>query len=204
MPKVVASEQQRRILDFDRSTTMRVYATAADKRAVVVKEDDLLTEPDIQVNPVKASKALYTEHKTWFDKACFKVRDISNMSNIMTSMRANKRKFVKVEKGEMKRTNGLRPVLWGFVDLEAFDVETFSGAEWRSSKRLVDSAAACAKQWIIASPDIDMAFLKGQTSQGLAEAAGGKARVARFAWPPGSAPALRSAPGVVHCDASRH
>eukprot|EP00959_Pyramimonas_sp_CCMP1952_P087538 1831563-Pyramimonas_sp.AAC.1 len=37
---------------------MRVYATAAAKRAAVVKEDDLLTKADLQANPVNASTAL--------------------------------------------------------------------------------------------------------------------------------------------------
>eukprot|EP00959_Pyramimonas_sp_CCMP1952_P317214 6639197-Pyramimonas_sp.AAC.1 len=53
MSKVVLSEQQRMILDADRVTTMRVYVTAAAKRAVVVKEDDLLAKADIQANPDK-------------------------------------------------------------------------------------------------------------------------------------------------------
>eukprot|EP00959_Pyramimonas_sp_CCMP1952_P129949 2717657-Pyramimonas_sp.AAC.1 len=51
--RVVLSEQQHRIFDFDRVTTMRVYVTAAAKRTAVVKEDDLLTKADIQANPVK-------------------------------------------------------------------------------------------------------------------------------------------------------
>eukprot|EP00959_Pyramimonas_sp_CCMP1952_P094323 1973056-Pyramimonas_sp.AAC.2 len=133
MPEVVLSQQRRRILDFDRVTTMRVYATAADKRTVVVKEDDLLTKPDVHVNPVKVSKALYTELKTWFGTEFFKVQDISKKSNIMISMCANIWTLVKDENGEMERTNGMRPVLWGFMDLEVFDVEAFSGAERRSS-----------------------------------------------------------------------
>eukprot|EP00959_Pyramimonas_sp_CCMP1952_P043418 908058-Pyramimonas_sp.AAC.2 len=66
MSKVVLSEQQHGILDSDRVATMRVYATAAAKRAAVVMGDDLLTMPDVQANPVKVSKALYTELKTWF------------------------------------------------------------------------------------------------------------------------------------------
>ena len=65
------------LLDVDRVTTMRVYVSATAKRAVVVKEDDLLTKADIQANPVKVSKALYTELKTWFDNKCFNMQDIS-------------------------------------------------------------------------------------------------------------------------------
>eukprot|EP00959_Pyramimonas_sp_CCMP1952_P104089 2175711-Pyramimonas_sp.AAC.1 len=53
MSRVVLSEQQRRMLDFDIVTNMRVYLAAAAKRAVVVKEDDLLAKADVQTNPVK-------------------------------------------------------------------------------------------------------------------------------------------------------
>eukprot|EP00959_Pyramimonas_sp_CCMP1952_P100182 2095104-Pyramimonas_sp.AAC.1 len=74
MSKVILSEQQHLILHADRLTTMRVYVTAAAERAAVVKEDDLLTKVGIQVDPDKGSKALYTELKTWFDNACFKLQ----------------------------------------------------------------------------------------------------------------------------------
>eukprot|EP00959_Pyramimonas_sp_CCMP1952_P336819 7052888-Pyramimonas_sp.AAC.1 len=63
----------------------------------------------------------------------------------------------------MERTIRLRLVLRGPMDLEAFDVETFSGTARRSSQMLPASTAACNKQWIAASLDIDMAFLKGLT-----------------------------------------
>eukprot|EP00959_Pyramimonas_sp_CCMP1952_P305543 6393743-Pyramimonas_sp.AAC.1 len=61
MSKVVLSEQQHMILDADWVTTMRAYVTAVAKRAVVVKEDDHLARAGSQANPVKASKALFTE-----------------------------------------------------------------------------------------------------------------------------------------------
>eukprot|EP00959_Pyramimonas_sp_CCMP1952_P467417 9491575-Pyramimonas_sp.AAC.1 len=64
MSKVVLSEQQHMILDADRVTTMRVHVIAAAKRAVVVKENDLLAKGGIQANPEKVHKALYTELKT--------------------------------------------------------------------------------------------------------------------------------------------
>eukprot|EP00959_Pyramimonas_sp_CCMP1952_P217621 4551600-Pyramimonas_sp.AAC.1 len=64
MSKVLSSEQQHMILDADRVITMRVYVIAAAKRAVVVQGDDLLAKADIQANPDKVSKALYTELET--------------------------------------------------------------------------------------------------------------------------------------------
>eukprot|EP00959_Pyramimonas_sp_CCMP1952_P332831 6969665-Pyramimonas_sp.AAC.1 len=72
----------------------------------------------------------------------------------------------------MERLIILRLVLRGFMGLEAFDVEAFSGRARRSRQRLLANAATCNKQWIIASLDIDMAFLKGLAYQELAEATG--------------------------------
>eukprot|EP00959_Pyramimonas_sp_CCMP1952_P126022 2635196-Pyramimonas_sp.AAC.1 len=85
MSKVVLSEHQRMILYADRVTTMRVYVTAAAKRAVVVKEDDLLAKADIQVNHDKVPQALFSELKTWFDNTCFNLQEIATASDIMTS-----------------------------------------------------------------------------------------------------------------------
>eukprot|EP00959_Pyramimonas_sp_CCMP1952_P443619 9287120-Pyramimonas_sp.AAC.1 len=84
------------------------------------------------------------------------------------------------------------------MDLEAFDVETCSGTARPSSQRLLASMAACKKQWIIASLDINMAFLKRLTYHELAEATGEKERAVCFTLPPGSATVLRAPPGFEH------
>eukprot|EP00959_Pyramimonas_sp_CCMP1952_P094950 1985675-Pyramimonas_sp.AAC.1 len=118
MSKVVLSEQQRMVLNADRVTTMRVYVTAAAKRAVAVKEDDFIAKADAHANPDKVSKALFTELKTWFDNTCFKVQEIANASNLMASRCVYTWKFVKNDKGEMKRTIRLRLVPRGFMALE--------------------------------------------------------------------------------------
>eukprot|EP00959_Pyramimonas_sp_CCMP1952_P108795 2274921-Pyramimonas_sp.AAC.1 len=77
---------------------MRVYVTAAAKRAAVVKEDDLLAKTDIQANPDTISKTSTLNSRHVIAKA----------SNIMTSRYVCKWKFVKNEKGEMKRIIRLR------------------------------------------------------------------------------------------------
>eukprot|EP00959_Pyramimonas_sp_CCMP1952_P345307 7231507-Pyramimonas_sp.AAC.1 len=89
------------------------------------------------------------------------------------------------------------------MDLEAFDVGTFSGTARRSSQRLLASAAACKKQWVIASLDINMAFLDGLAYQELVEATDEKERVACFTLPPGSATVRRTLPGFERCDESK-
>ena len=79
------------------------------------------------------------------------------------------------------------------MDLDV--VETFSGTARRGSQRLLASTAACNRKWVIASLDIDKAFLKGFTYKELATATGGEERMACFTLPPGSASVLRSLPG---------
>eukprot|EP00959_Pyramimonas_sp_CCMP1952_P137836 2885348-Pyramimonas_sp.AAC.1 len=60
--------------------------------------------------------------------------DLSKASNTMTSIYVYKWKFVKVGTENVKTTR-LRLVLRGFMDTEAFDVETFSGTARRQSQR---------------------------------------------------------------------
>eukprot|EP00959_Pyramimonas_sp_CCMP1952_P180637 3776932-Pyramimonas_sp.AAC.1 len=99
---------------------MRVYVSSAAKRAVVVKEDDILTKADISAHPKEVSEALYTELKVWLDNRCFEMYDLSEASNIMTSRYVYKWKFVNVGTENVKPIR-LRLVLRGFMDTEAFD-----------------------------------------------------------------------------------
>ena len=63
------------------------------------------------------------------------------------------------QKGMWKRIIRMRLVLRGFMDLEAFSLDTFSGTAKRTSQRMLASEAACNKDWSLASLDIDKAFL---------------------------------------------
>ena len=55
----------------------------------------------------------------------------------------------------------MRLCLRGFQDTEAYNVETFAGTASRRSQRMLASEAACNPDWIIASLDVDKAFLNG-------------------------------------------
>eukprot|EP00959_Pyramimonas_sp_CCMP1952_P166932 3488712-Pyramimonas_sp.AAC.1 len=90
------------------------------------------------------------------------------------------------------------------MDLEALGAETFLGSPGRSNQRLLASAAAHKKLWVIASLDINLAFLKALTHQELAEATDEKERVACCILPPGSAIVLRTLPGFENYDESKH
>eukprot|EP00959_Pyramimonas_sp_CCMP1952_P305956 6402547-Pyramimonas_sp.AAC.1 len=117
----------------------------------------------------------------------------------MTSRYVHTWKFVKNGKGEMECTIRLRLVPRGFMDFEDFDVDTFSVTARRSSQRLLASTAACKNQWVTASLDFNVAFLKGLTCQDLAEPTGGTRGVIYFAAWIG-----RALPGFGHYDESKH
>ena len=98
----------------------------------------------------------------------------------------------------------MRLVLRGFMDTEAFSLDTFSGTAKRQSQRILASEAACNSNYIIASLDIDKAFLKGYTYKELAEATGEKERIVCFRLPPGTATILRKFPGFMDYDETKH
>ena len=96
---------------------------------------------------------------------------ISEAKNIMTSRYVAKWKWLQVN-GVWKNVIRIRLVLRGFMDLDAFSLDTFSGTAKRQSQRLLASEAACNEDWILASMDIGKAFLKGYTYNELAKATG--------------------------------
>ena len=75
---------------------------------------------------------------------------------------------------------------------------------WRQSQRILASEAACQKNWIIASLDIDKAFLQGFTHKELADATGEKERMVCFTLPPGSAALFRKFEGFEDYDEFIH
>ena len=137
------------------------------------------------------------------DNSCFKKCLLKDAKNIMTSRYVAKWKWVMLN-GTRTRIIRMRLVLRGFMDLEAFSLDTFSGTARRTSQRLLASEAACHPDWILASLDIDKAFLKGLTYRELAEATGENERIVCFKLPPGSADILRTFPGFEDYDETRH
>jgi len=203
MAPIVLNEEQYAGLQDGDMATMRVYISANVKRAVVVKEDDLLSKSEMWTHAGDVSKATVTELKTWIANTCFKKCLLKDAQNVMTSRYVAKWKWVKVD-GVWKRIIRMRLVLRGFMDLEAFSLDTFSGTAKRTSQRTLASEAACHPDFISASLDIDKAFLKGFTYKELAEATGEKERMVCFRLPPGSATYLRQFPGFEDFDETKH
>ncbi len=184
MAPVVLGEDQYQQLQADEVVTMRVYLSANTKRAVVVKEDDLLNKKELQAHSKEVASATSAELKTWLNNKCFKTCLLKNAQNVMTSRYVAKWKWIKDSFGQWLRIIRMRLCLRGFMDLEAFSLDTFSGTAKRSSQRILASEAACHQDWIIASLDIDKAFLKGFTYKELAEATGEKKERCASHFPP--------------------
>ena len=144
MSKAILDEEV--VLKTDEVVTLRVYHSAAAKRAVVVKEDDLLTKKEIAFHAGEVAKATLQELQTWFDNDCFRKALLKSPDgkpkNIMTSRYVSKWKWVKQPDGTQKKTIRMRLVLRGFMDQEAYSLETFAGTAKRTSQRILASEAA--------------------------------------------------------------
>ena len=159
---------------------MRVYHPVAAKRAVVVKDDDLLTKKELAQHATEIAQATLQELQTWFDNDCFRKALLKQAKKIMTSRYVSKWKWVKQTDGSWKKIIRMRLALRGFMDSEAYSLEVFAGTAKRTSQRILASEAATHKEWILASLDVDKAFLKGFTHKELAEATGEKPRGVYF------------------------
>ena len=133
--------------------TLRVYHSVAAKRAVVVKDDDLLTKKELALHAAEVAKAILQELTTWFDNDCFLKALLKNAKNIMTSRYVSKWKWIKLPDGTWVKIIRMRLVLRGFMDTEASSLDTFAGTAKRTSQRILASEAAVHEDWILASLD---------------------------------------------------
>ncbi len=79
---------------------MRVYISANTKRAVVVKEDDLLNKKELQAHSKEVASATSAELKTWLSNKCFKKCLLKDAHNVMTSRYVAKWKWTKDSLGQ--------------------------------------------------------------------------------------------------------
>ena len=126
----------------------------------MVKDDDLLSKKEWLSHHREVSTATTTEIKTWLDNNCFEKALLKHAKNAMTSRYVAKWKWVKEKDGRWNKIMRMRLVLRGFMDIDAFSLDTFSGTARRTSQRILASEAAAHPDWILASLDIDKAFLK--------------------------------------------
>ena len=106
--------------------TMRIYVSEQAKRAVVIKEDDLLTRKVIEQHTGEVADATHKEISKWLDHKCFETHRLKDAKNLMTSRYVVKWKWIKDPKTESwKRIIRMRLVLRGFMDTEAFSLDTY-------------------------------------------------------------------------------
>ena len=125
------------ILQPGEIATLRVYHSAAAKKAVVIKDDDILTKKELAFHAAEVAKATLQELQIWLDNDCFRKALLKSSDgkpkNIMTSRYVSKWKWVKQPDGSMKKIIRMRLVLRGFMDQEAFSLDTFAGTAKRTS-----------------------------------------------------------------------
>ena len=83
MSNIILAEHQR--LHTGDIATLRVYVTQAAKRAVVVKDDDILTRQELKDHAAEVSKATVAEIKIWLQNNCFRKCLLKGAQNTTTS-----------------------------------------------------------------------------------------------------------------------
>ena len=74
--------------------TMRAYISKKAKRAVVIKEDDLLTRKEVEHHQAEVADATHKEISKWLDHKCFAKHLLKDARNLMTSRYVVKWKWV--------------------------------------------------------------------------------------------------------------
>ena len=93
-------------------------------------------------------------------------------TNVLTSRFVAKWKIVEDVIGKKTRIIRMRLVLRGFQDYFAHLRERYSGTASRNSQKLLCSRCACMPGFIVATFDIEKAFLQGMTVQEVSGATG--------------------------------
>ena len=84
MSKIILDESQHASMQDDEVATLRVYVSAAAKKAVVIKDDDLLNKAELMKHQPEVAKATQKELQVWMDNKCFKQIDLAKAQNVMT------------------------------------------------------------------------------------------------------------------------
>ena len=114
MAPIILNEDQHNRLEEGDVATMRVYVTADTKRAVVVKEDDLLSKKDFAAHFSEVTTATISELKIWLDNSCFKPCLLKDARNVMTSRYVAKWKKIKGKDGKVSHVIRMRLCLRGY------------------------------------------------------------------------------------------
>ncbi len=163
---------------------LQIYA-GGEKKTVVEREHNILTQAEAQKEEKKCRQAMYDEIMRWHTLGAFK-----RMSHKLATNVIDARWVLKWKQVAGKKIIQARLVVRGFKDLQAAQLSTFAGTTSRWGQRIVNSVAV-QKGWHLFTADVSQAFLRGLT---LAQAAELKYKVHRsikFTMPLGRVPMLQ-------------
>ena len=167
-------------------STARLRCYLTDKKVVIERDTDLLTNEEYQTHHKMVLAAVYEELVTWIEHKCFSRKLRKNSWNVLDVKWVGKWKWVKVapkpnagSQVEKTRIIRMRMTLRGFKDQEADGLITFAGTSTRNSQRLVVSEAAI-RGWPVTTLDVKKAFLKGISYDELARITGEPRREVNF------------------------
>ena len=172
------------------------------RKAVIDRQDDLMTADEIKQNAEDCYKAMLRELQTWLELKCFQRRQRADAPCIIDTRWVFRWKYV-----DGVRTIRARLTLRGFRETGADDQSNFSATASKWSQRLIISEIV-QRGWHIASTDISKAFLQGVSYDEIASETGQPMRDVSFEVCPKTAHVVRQLPGyqdfspsleVLHC-----
>ena len=196
---------------------LRIYHAEGVKRAVIVKDDDILTKEEEKLHAKELEAAQLKELETWAKFKCFSRKQRRNARNVIDCRWVNKWKWeieaqsvedASKSKAVSRRVIRARLTVRGFKDLEKHLIDRYAGTAQRYSQRALVSEAV-VQGWDVATTDISKAFLQGVTYEELARITGEPQREVNFYLPHASVHLLNKVPGfesfdpvseVLHCD----
>jgi hypothetical protein len=189
--------------NFDPTWTEYIYVehylAAEDKKAVIERDTDLLTQQEIIQHKDQVNAAILAEIKTWIKYKCFERRQRSTARNIVDCKWVIKWKHEVLPDGTTRRIIRARLTIRGFKDQDAHDLIRYAGTSQRYSQRMLVSEAA-NRRWNIVSTNISKAFLQGVAYKELAEITGELLRDVNFYLPPSSIAVLKQIEGYTSFD----
>ena len=84
MAPIILNEEQHLAMESNQIATLRVYVSQNIKRAVVVKEDNILNKKELEQNAAAVAEATVDELTTWLNNKCFEKCLRKNAQNLMT------------------------------------------------------------------------------------------------------------------------
>ena len=183
------------ITDPSMHLVVRCFASG-QREQLIEKTLNVLTAEEARQHEAECKKAMIDELRRWQSLGAFERCPRSQADNLIDARWVLKWKVV-----AGKRLIKARLTVRGFKDMQAQQLETFSGTTSRWGQRLVVAIAA-QRRWSLFSCDVSQAFLRGLRFDDIAKIKGEVRRSVQFSVPSGSVPLLRALDGYSDFDES--